>query len=170
MDKTITTVLLIAISTILVLMLFNIAYPAIIRGGDAIAGMADNASERMRTRIDIVHMSAELDETGWWHDTNGNGRFDVFSWIKNTGDVRLIALDRIDVFFGPEGAFTRIPNQSEANGSLPSWSWRVTNDTEWVPTGTLEIAISHQIPLSTGHYFMKVILPNGISSEYFLGI
>jgi hypothetical protein len=95
----------------------------------------------------------------------------VFAWVKNVGDARITAIDRVDVFFGPEGNFTRIPYQDEAGGAYPYWTWEVENDSEWVPTGTLQIVIHYDTPsLSNGRYFMKVTLPNGISSDYFLGI
>jgi hypothetical protein len=170
MDKTITTALMIVVSMIMVVMLFNVAYPAIIEGGDAVTSMANNAADKMKFHLSFVHASAELDDTGWWQDTNGNALFDVFGWVKNTGSMRVTALDRVDVFFGREGNFTRIPHQSEAGGTYPYWTWQVENDSEWVPTGTVQFAVHYQSPLSAGRYFMKVILPNGVSSEYTLGI
>jgi hypothetical protein len=132
--------------------------------------MSNNVSERMHYQISVIHASGELDNTGWWQDTNGNGGFDVFAWVKNIGDARVTALDRIDVFFGPEGNFARIPYLDEAGGAYPYWTWEVENDSEWVPTGTLQITVHYQTPLSTGRYFLKVALPNGISSDYFLGL
>lgn len=170
MDKTITTGLLIIISMIMALMLFNVAYPAITEGGDAVRSMANGVSERMRHQIAVIHASGEIDNTGWWQDTNGNGVFDVFSWVKNIGDARIIALNRIDVFFGPEGNFARIPYVDEAGGAYPYWSYQIENGSEWIPTGTLQIAVHYQTPLPTGRYFLKVALPNGISSDYFLGM
>lgn len=170
MDKAITTAIFIVISMIMAIMLFNVAYPAIIQGGEAISSMAFNVSDRMGYQISVIHASSERSNTGWWNDANGNGTFEVTGWAKNIGDSRIIAIDRIDVFFGPEGNFTRIPSQTEANGNLPYWTPTLNNDTEWDPTATLQIAIHFQAPLDAGRYYMKVALPNGISSEYFLGI
>src|SRR5689334_10362309 len=115
MDKAITTALLIVISMIMALLLFNIAYPAIVQSGDAIASMASRASDRMDTQIRIIHAAGELDSSGWWQNSNGNSEFEVFVWVKNLGDTRISALNSLDVFFGPEGNFTRIPHQSVAN-------------------------------------------------------
>jgi archaellum component FlaG (FlaF/FlaG flagellin family) len=170
MDKAITTALFIVISMILALMLFNVAYPAIVEGGDSINSMADRAEERMRTQVAIVHAAAEIDNSGWWQDTNGNGDVDVFVWVKNIGDTRIIALEHTDVFFGPEGNFTRIPHESVAGGSYPYWTGEVENASEWEPSATLKITIHYNTTLSQGRYFNKVTLPNGIWDEYFLSI
>ena len=169
MDKTITTAMLIVISMITALLLFNIAYPAIVQGGDAMTSMAYGITDRMKSDISIIHASAELTSSGWWNDGNSNGTFDVFGWVKNTGSSRIIALERIDVFFGPEGNFQRIPHQTQAGGSLPYWSAVLENGTNWDPTGTLQITLHHQPSLDHGRYFMKVTLPNGVSSDYYLG-
>lgn len=170
MDKAITTALLIVISMMMALMLFNVAYPAVVDGGDAITSMAYKAEERMKSQISIVHAAGELDNIGWWQDTNGNGVFEVFLWVKNIGNSRIIAVDSLDVFFGPEGNFTRIPHESIAGGSFPRWSWQLENASEWTPTATLQIAIHYQAALSQGRYFMKVIVPSGTMTEDFLGL
>jgi hypothetical protein len=170
MDKTISTALLIVVSMIMVIGLFNVAYPAINEGGDTLSNVAEQAQDRMRAEITIIHATGELDSSSWWQDTNANGEFDVFVWVKNVGLSRLTALDQLDVFFGPEGNFARIPHESVAGTTSPYWSWTLENATEWNPTGTLKIAVHYQIPLATGRYFVKVVLPNGVDSEYFLSL
>jgi hypothetical protein len=170
MDKVITTAMLIVISMVMALMLFNVAYPAIIQGGDAIVSMAGRVEDRMKSQIAIIHAGGELDEDGWWQDVNNNGQFDVFLWIKNVGDSRITALDSLDIFFGPEGNFARIPYQSSAGGSTPYWSWDVENGTEWAPTTTLRVTIHYSAALSTGRYFAKVTVPSGVWDDYYLGM
>lgn len=169
MDKAITTAMLIVISMILSITLFNVAYPAVIEGGDAIGSMADRTQEQMRSQIRIVHTAGELDHTGFYRDTNGNGQFDAFVWVKNIGDTRITALEQIDVFFGPEGNFARIPHENSAGGNLPSWSWVIENAAEWTPTATLRISIRYALALTPGRYYVKVITPNGVEDETFMG-
>lgn len=170
MDKTITTALLIVISMVMAMLLFNAAYPAITRSGDAIANMASRAEDRMKSQIVIIHAAGELDGNGQWQDTNLNGDFDVFVWVKNVGDAPITAIDQVDVFFGPENNFTRIPYQTSANGSYPYWSYDVENATDWTPTATLKISIHYRSALSAGRYYVKVIAPNGVQDRYFLGL
>ena len=65
MDKAITSAMLITISMIMVMMLFNVAYPAIIEGGDTIANMTGRSEARMSTQIEVVHAASEHgDPTG----------------------------------------------------------------------------------------------------------
>lgn len=170
MDKSITTALLIVISMVMALMLFNVAYPAVVQGGDAITGMAARTEDRMRSQIAIIHAAGELDSSGWWQDTNGSGDFEVFAWVKNIGDTRITALESTDVFFGPEGNFARIPHQSAAGGSFPYWSGQIENDTVWGPNATLRITVHYSAPLAAGRYFMKVTIPTGVSDEYTLSM
>ncbi len=170
MDKTITTALLIVISMVMALMLFNAAYPAIVQGGDAIANMSNRADERMKSQIALVHAIGELGAGGLWQDANGDGQFEVFAWVKNVGANRIVAVERADVFFGRESNFVRIPYQAEANGSYPYWSYQFENAGEWVPTATMKITIHYQAPLGSGRYFLKVITPAGVSDEYFFGM
>ena len=170
MDKIITTALLIVISIVMTLALFNIAYPAIIKGGDAITSMANRADERMKTQIAIIHAAGELNGDGIWQDTNNDGDFEVFMWVKNVGTSRIIGLDNIDVFFGTEGNFVRIPRQAAAGGGYPYWTAQLEDATDWSPTVTMEIAIHYHTPLTPGRYFGKVAVPAGVSSEYIWGM
>lgn len=169
MDKAITTSMLIVVSLIVVLGLFNAVYPAVVQSGDAIAGMSARADDRLQTQIEIVHASSERDASGNWNDSNGNGDFDVLIWAKNIGSTRIIALEQADLFFGPEGNYSRIPHQSFAGG-YPFWSADLLNAPEWTPTATLQITVHYGTPLGAGRYFIKLTLPNGISDEDFLGI
>lgn len=170
MDKTIVTAMLIVISMVTALLLFNITYPAIVQGGDSITSMAYGVTDRMNSGITVIHASAELTSSGWWNDANGNGAFDVNAWVKNTGASRVAAVDSLDIFFGPDGNFARIPHQSQANGSLPYWTAAPVNGSSWDPTGTLQISIRYSTTLANGRYFLKVTLPTGVSGDYFLGI
>ena len=169
MDKTITTALLIIVSMVMVLMLFNIAYPAIVEGGDAITGMANRESARMGSQIAIIHCAGELDADGNWQDGNYNGEFEVFAWVKNTGDSRITALDNMDVFFGAEGAHMRIPHQSET-AAYPYWTWQIENASDWSPTATARITVHYGAPLAQGRYFLRVTTANGIADDAFMGM
>jgi len=170
MDKAITSALLITISMIMVVMLFNVAYPAIIEGGDTISKMTSRSQDRMSTQVSIVHAASELDSLGNWNDTQTLGHFEVFVWVKNIGSSRIPAVDRLDVFFGPEGNYVRVPHQSETGGAMPYWTWQIENDTEWKPTATLKITLHYPAALASGRYFLKVSTPVGVADDYFLGL
>lgn len=161
--------MLIVISMVMAVVLFNAAYPATLQAGDAIISMASRSEERLRSQIEIIHATAEIASDGAWHDVNGNGNFDVFVWVKNVGASRIVAIEQVDVFFGPEGNFQRIPHQSEASGSYPYWTWTVSGATDWTPTATLEIDIHDLIPSDAGRYYVRVVAPNGVSDNDYFG-
>lgn len=170
MDKAITTALLIVVGMIAAVALYNGVYPAVLEGSDTIASMAYRAGDRMDTQVVILHAAGELDANGVWQDTNHNGLFDVFVWIKNIGRTRLIGLDNLDVFFGPEGNFARVPNVNLAGGTSPSWDWSLENTSQWTPGATLRLTLQYSIPLSTGRYFFKIGLPNGVTADSILSM
>ncbi len=170
MEKPIVTALFIIVSMILVVMLFNAVYPAVQQGGEAVTSMANNVADRMRNQISVIHASAEFDDTGWCPDSNGNSTCDVLAWVKNIGQARIIGMDRMDVFFGPEDNYTRIPYSQTATGTYPYWSGSIEGGGDWIPTATMQIIIHYLSPPSAQRFYLKVTLPDGITSDYFLGI
>ena len=94
--------------------------------------------DRIKSQIRIVHATGELDENQNWQDTDSDGDFDIFLWVKNIGASRLIAIKEVDVFFGTEGDFSRIPYVDDAGGGFPNWTYQLENATEWKPTATPE--------------------------------
>lgn len=170
MDKAIMTTFLIIISMVMGILLFNAVYPAVVESSDAMSLMTNRADDRLRSQVEIIHAIGELDNTGWWQDVNSNGTFDTFIWIKNVGSTRIVALEQMDLFFGPEGNFARISHQSQVGGSYPYWTWEVENANEWTPTATIKITIHYGAPLASGRYFFKATLPNGVSTENFFSM
>ena len=170
MDKAITTTFMIIASIITTIMVFNAVFPAIARSRDTLVTMRGRMDERIKSQIEIVHTSGELNHNAAWQDTNSDGNFDVFVWVKNIGAVRIPAVEKIDVFFGPEGNFARIPYQSEAGGAYPNWEWHLENDAYWNPTATLRITINFSTLLASQRYFLKVVLPNGVADTYYFSM
>jgi len=152
LDKTIITAFLIVAGVVSAVVLFNAVYPAVVQGGEAMAKMEGRISERLQSQIEIIHATAA-----------GNN---AYVWVKNIGSLRLIAFDTCDVFFGLEGEFSRIP-QGVGAGTI-YWTGELENSDRWDPTTTLKITVVDQSgSLPAGRYFVKVVIPNGISDEYF---
>jgi hypothetical protein len=150
LDKIVVTALLMTAGIISAILLFNAVYPAVNQGSDAITNMQVRLGDRMKTEIDILHAA----------QSGGV----VTIWVKNTGDTRIVGIDSCDLFFGPEGNFARIPYGS---GS-PHWEYVVENGTEWIPRATLRVVVYNFSPLSSGRYYIKMTLPNGImAADYF---
>ena len=184
MDKAITTVLLTIAGVVSIMAVLNAIFPVIGRSSSAVISAAGKVDDRIKSQIRIVHAAGELDVSGKWQDTDSDGDFDIFLWVKNVGASRLLAIEKSDVFFGKEGDFSRIPYVDNAGGGFPNWTYQVENDTEWKPTVTLKITVHFtdtpcdSEPHITGclatnladTYFVKVISSNGISDEDFLSL
>lgn len=137
---------------------FNSVYPMINRSSHAMVSMADTIDERMKSRINIVHA------------TNSSDRKTIYIWAKNVGTSRIDSVEDTDVFFGLETNFARIPYVDDAGGSYPSWSYSIENDIEWKASATVKITITYSVAQSTGTYYIKVIIPNGIEDEYYFSM
>lgn len=156
--------------------IINAVYPAITRSTGALSAASDTVDQRIRTNINIIHALGEhnASTTPQWVDTNNNSLFDFFVWVKNVGDSRISTIDETDLFFGQAGDITRIPYDA-AGSAYPSWSYTIEGDTEWSIGTTVKVTVSFDdgcpsaCTKSTGSYFVKVITPNGISSERYFG-
>lgn len=150
MEKAIITGLMTVAAVIAAALLFTSIYPAVVTGGDALVSMGDRISGRLKSQITIIHATA-----------NGS---EAYIWVKNVGAYRIQPMERLDVFFGPENDFVRVPYGSDSGN--PYWDWELENDTNWNPTATLRITV-HTDALLAGRYFVKVTTPEGLSDEYY---
>ena len=154
----------------------NAVYPAVMRSSSALSSASNTVDERIRTGIAVVNAVGEIDSGGSWVDTNSNSLFDFFVWTKNVGDVRIPAVEEVDVFFGQPGEITRVPHVDDAGASYPRWSYAVENGSEWGVASTIRITISFDdgCPGSciqpTGTYFVRVVTPNGVSTEKYFSM
>ncbi len=153
MDKAIITVFMIVAGVIAAVLVFNAAFPAIAQSNGALAGMTTRIDERLRSQIAVIHATKSPE----YADV-------ALIWVKNIGSSSIRPVERCDVFFGPEGGFQLIPYGS----GDPHWEYAVENDSYWKPTTTLRITVDLNYALTAGQrYFVKVVTPNGISSEYY---
>jgi hypothetical protein len=148
LDKTIVTAFLIVAGVISAVVAFNSIYPAIVQGSDAMSAMERRVDERMKTQIKIINAAQ-----------SGNT---VVIWVKNVGNLRVLAPESSDLFFGPQGNYARLPY----GGGNGSWLYVVENGTDWNPSGTIRIVVSYASPPGAGTYFIKMVLTNGVSDEY----
>lgn len=150
MDKIVVTAFLIIAGVVSALGVFNAIYPMIGQTGDAFVSMQGRIDERMKSQVEIIYAAK-----------SGS---DVLLWAKNVGALRVAAVDASDLFFGPEGNFSRIPYGS----GTPHWEYVIENASEWTPTATARITIIGYAPLTAGQrYFAKIVLPNGVADDIF---
>lgn len=151
MDKAIVTVLLVIVSVTCVMFISNALFPAVTRSSAALVSMTGGIDERIKSQVEIIHAVGYT-----------SPEYAVV-WVKNIGSSRIGAIENSDIFFGPEGDFSRV---AYGVGSPSYWEYELENDTEWKPTATLRITITHPVSAETT-YFLKMVIPNGISDEYY---
>lgn len=158
MDKTITTALLIIAGVVCSIFVFNSVFPMVNRSSQAVVSMAEQIDDRMQSRISIVHAANTED-----HKT-------IYIWVKNVGTSRIVSIKDSDIFFGQEGNYSRIPYVAEVGASHPCWNYTIENGTEWLTSATVKITITYDTDPGVGTYFIKVIIPNGISDEFYFSM
>jgi archaellum component FlaF (FlaF/FlaG flagellin family) len=147
LDKVITTALLIIAGVVVAVMLYNVVYPAVIQSGEALTRRQRRIDERLDSQIEIIHATGRVSTSN------------AYVWVKNVGSSSIKTIERCDIFFGPEGNFSRI--------SYGDWTYAIENDTEWKPAATLGITITGDLLVADTTYFVKVGLPNGVSDDYY---
>lgn len=156
MEKAIATVMLTVAGIVAITAVLSALMPAVSRTSGSIVASADSVDNRIATQIEIIHA------------VGANGSPLVQAWTKNVGGIAIAPLNRIDVFFGPQDAFVRVP-YGGAGCIAPCWAYTIENDTDWNPTATLKISVtlgSNLIANTT--YYIKIVAPNGISdARYF---
>ena len=158
MEKAIATVMLTVAGIVAILAVINAMMPAISRTNASIVATADSVDSRISTDLEIIHVSGT------------DGSPDVEAWTKNTGASRIAPVEKLDVFFGPEDAFVRVPF-GEAGCISPCWYYTLENDTVWNPTSTLHIVLDAGANLAAGTtYYIKVVAPNGVTDARFFTI
>ena len=170
MEKVLSTVLLVVASIVTVVMVINAVYPAVGMSTSSLSSASAKAADKVKSQINIIHATGELNSNGTWQDTNSDGKFNIFIWVKNTGTVTIEDMKSGDVFIGSAGNWERIANVEYAQGSLPNWDYVIENGSQWGQANTIEITLSYTSPLPPGEYRIKVIIPNGISDEIDFGM
>lgn len=134
----------------------NAVLPSVSRTSGALISASNVVEDRISSQIEIVHATGQ--------DASPIAEI----WVKNTGSSTVSAVDRVDVFFGPEGNFQRIP-QGDPGCTAPCWEYEIENASSWEPTATLHITVRVETNLASGTtYYVKVVTPNGISNaKYF---
>jgi hypothetical protein len=154
MDKAIVTVLLIICGVVATMTIFNEVLPAISRSQGAISVAADNASDVMTSRIEIIQTTAVGSV--------------VNIWVKNVGATTIGSISNCSVIFGvPDNA---VPI-GYGGSTTPRWTFALTGSHEqWSPTVDLCVSIDLAAPLSNGVYLVRVVIPNGVSDETSLSV
>jgi hypothetical protein len=146
-------------AVVAIIAVVNSVMPALSRANGSMVMTSDAINDRISTQVEIIHA------------TGVDAATQADTWIKNVGASQVGPIESTDVFFGPEDNFVRVPYGGPACAA-PCWEYVLEGGaTEWAPTTTLHIIIHLDYPLATGtNYYVKVVVPNGISDAKFFSV
>jgi archaellum component FlaG (FlaF/FlaG flagellin family) len=170
MDKVLSTVLLVVAAVVTVVLVINSVYPAIGMTNSALTSASAKAADMVKSKVNVIHATGELDNNGTWHDTNSDGFFNVFVWVKNTGTVTIDDMKSGDIFISNEENWIRIPHVEFSPDNYPNWNYEIENASEWRQASTIQIKINYLESLPQGSYRVKIFIPNGLSDEYYFSM
>ena len=173
MDKVLATVLMIVAAVISVVIVINVVYPAITSSSGSISSASSRMGDRIRSQIQIIHATGELDSVGSFSDTDSDSNFDIFIWVKNVGSETIDSIYSSDVFIAnTDNVWSWIPHTDYAAGANPQWTYTLENGSaKWKKATTAKIEVNYgNSTQSSGEYSVKVLIPNGISDDYFFSM
>lgn len=152
MDKAVVTIFLLIAGIVCSLVVFNAVYPAISRSSAAISTMAASVDDRIKSNIEIIQTT--------------NDGSSAYIWVKNVGDSRIGPIENCDVFSDlDDGNLSHITYGGE---TAPYWGYAIEGNPGATMCGvheTIKITITCS-GIPSGTYFVKIVLPNGISDEH----
>lgn len=149
MDKTITAALLTIAAIVSALALINAVIPAMGKSTSALVSSNSAAAERLRTSTEIVYVVGDSANTN------------VYAWVKNTGSIAVMAVEKTDVFLQTPTTYVRVPYGAGAD----QWQYTLEGSaTAWGPTDTIKITIN-LTALASGVYTLTIVLPNGVTTS-----
>jgi hypothetical protein len=135
--------------------------------GGAMAFGTTAMSDSMRAAwLDASERSKVMVEAIFAFGRSGDNTAYVF--VKNIGKRPFYAneIKLSDVFFGPRGAFERIPYSESGTG--PRWTYNIVNDdgdSVWEPGETIQISLILANNLEPGDYYFRFVTPFGRYAE-----
>ncbi len=151
MGNAITSGLLIIASVVAALALINAVIPALGKSSSALITANSNASDRIRTDIEIVHA------------TGDTAAKTVTVWVKNIGNTTIKDITASDIFLDTPSSVSRL---SYTSGCVSDcWDYTLEGGaTSWQNTETVKFTLTLS-SLSTGVYSVTVSVFNGESAD-----
>ena len=151
MEKAITTGLFIIASIVATIALINAVIPALGKSSGALVTANAEASERIKTDIEIIHATG---------DTSSKT---VTVWVKNIGFTTIKDVTTSDIFLDTPSSVSRLAYT--AGCSSDCWDYTLEGSaTEWSRTETVKFTLTLS-SLSTGVYSVQVSVFNGVSAD-----
>lgn len=148
MEKALSTAILTIAAITIAMVLTSSLVPAADSGGRALLGLSGRLEERMLTDMALLHAAAETDVTGQTY---------VRVWLKNTGSVPIVDVERMDLILIGSGS---VSHHVFGTG-IGKWQYQVLHGLdEWIPGATIRV----DLPVAThsaGLYEVQIVSPSG---------
>ena len=131
--------------------LINAVIPALGKSSSALVTANSEASDRIKTDTEIVHVTG---------DDSANT---VTIWVKNIGALLIKSIDTADIFLDTATSVHRLTYEASCSDSCWDYSIEGSN-TAWIKTATVKFNIKLS-SLSTGVHTVRVSVFNGVSAD-----
>ena len=124
--------------------------------GNSYSGIANEVSKCLKADIKIVYAAK-------------TGDYEAKIWVKNSGKTRfsINTITNSILIFGPKGNFRIVPYNYS---SPPTWNFTIISafneDDFWDPCELLEILVLWDSELTSGKYYIRFTVYDGISKTY----
>lgn len=151
MEKSITTGLFIIASVVAAIALINAVIPALGKSSSALITANANASDRIKTDIEIIHATG---------DTSAKT---VTVWVKNIGTTTINDITASDIFLDTPSSLSRL---SYTAGCVSDcWDYALEGGaTAWKNTETVKFTLTLS-SLGTGVHSVRISVFNGESAD-----
>ena len=151
MDKVLVTTLLTMAAVVAAVMVINTMIPALGSSGSSVLSSSSAASDRIKTNVEIITVSASASTTA------------VHVWIKNVGSSEVLAINQSDLFYQTETTFDRLAYNDTPTAS--TWRYDVEGGGTWKPHSTVHVIITLASAPASGDYLVRFVTNNGVSDE-----
>ena len=149
MEKSITTALFIIASIVASMALINAVLPAANKSSGALLLANSDAADRIRTDIEIVHVSGNA-------TTNK-----ITLWVKNVGTKNIVPVNLSDIIVTTPSDVLRLGYVDGCSSEC--WDYLIEGGgTDWSKSVTVKFTISTSV--ATGVYNVKVSVVNAVSA------
>ncbi len=151
MEKAITSGLLIIASVVAAVALINAVIPALGKSSGALVTANANASDRIKTDIEIVHVTGDTVTKV------------VTIWVKNIGFTNIDDITASDIFLDTPSSLSRL---SYTSGCVSDcWDYAFEGGaTDWKQTETVKFTLTLS-SLATGIHSVRISVFNGESAD-----
>lgn len=147
--------MLIIASVIASIALINAVLPAMSQSSGALVTANSEATDRIRTDIEVVHVAT---------DTSPVGEDQIIVWVKNIGLNTIAPIESGDIFLTMPTGVKRLSHGSASGAEY--WDYAIENGTDWTTTVTVRMTLHlADGSVTSGGYNVIVNVYNSVNAS-----